>query len=181
MEAQYESLKKFPEGISKSFLYTVFRFCGNSNKNRLMPRRKTIFFFVSYLIRRSRKSKNQNQFIFNNLQKRHKKHKKCCFCFFKNIKKGYFMSENTISPDIECCECDSCVDCQYFLYFWGECQEALPAHIIKNYGFCVYNAPECGKPIAPGNFAAEGLIPIVHKSFRCRHLTSDDGDHFYDQ
>ena len=91
------------------------------------------------------------------------------------------MSENTISPDIECCECDSCVDCQYFLYFWGECQEALPVHIIKNYGFCVYNAPECGKPIAPGNFAAEGLIPIVHKSFRCRHLTSDDGDHFYDQ
>ena len=91
------------------------------------------------------------------------------------------MSENTISPDIECCECDSCVDCQYFLYFWGECQEALPAHIIKNYGFCVYNAPECGKPLAPGNFAAEGLIPIVHKSFRCRHLTSDDGDHFYDQ
>ena len=91
------------------------------------------------------------------------------------------MSENTISPDIECCECDSCVDCQYFLYFWGECQEALPAHIIKNYGFCVYNAPGCGKPIAPGNFAAEGLIPIVHKSFRCRHLTSDDGDRFYDQ
>ena len=91
------------------------------------------------------------------------------------------MSENTISPDIECCECDSCVDCQYFLYFWDECQEALPAHIIKNYGFCVYNAPECGNPIAPGNFAAEGLIPIVHKSFRCRHLTSDEGDHFYDQ
>ena len=179
MEAQYESLKKFPEGISKSFLYTVFRFCGNSNKNRLMPRRKLIFFFLFHLIRRSRKSKNQNQFIFNNLQKRYKK--KCCFCFFKNIKKGYFMSENTISPDIECCECDSCVDCQYFLYFWGECQEALPAHIIKNYGFCVYNAPECGKPIAPGNFAAEGLIPIVHKSFRCRHLTSDNGDHFYDQ
>ena len=91
------------------------------------------------------------------------------------------MSENTISSDIECCECDSCVDCQYFLYFWGECQEALPLHIIKNYGLCVYNAPECGNPIAPGNFAAEGLIPIVHKSFRCRHLTSDDGDHFYDQ
>lgn len=91
------------------------------------------------------------------------------------------MSENTISPDIECCECDSCVDCQYFLYFGGECQEALPLHIIKNYGLCVYNAPECVKAIAPDNFAAMGLVPIVHKSFRCRHLTSDDGDHFYDQ
>ena len=82
MEAQYESLKKFPEGISKSFLYTVFRFCGNSNKNRLMPRHKLIFFFLFHLIRRSRKSKNQNQFIFNNLQKRHKNTKKCGFCFF---------------------------------------------------------------------------------------------------
>lgn len=61
MEAQYESLKKFPEGISKSFLYTVFRFCGNSNKNRLMPRRKMIFIFASYLIRRSRKSKKSER------------------------------------------------------------------------------------------------------------------------
>lgn len=91
------------------------------------------------------------------------------------------MSENIIPSDLECCECDSCADCQYFLHFWGECQDTLPARIIKNFGFCVYNAPECGKPIAPGDFAAEGLFPIVHKSFRCRHLTSDDGDHFYDQ
>jgi hypothetical protein len=147
-----------------------------------MPRCKTIFFFLFHLIRRSRKSKKIRTNLFLTICKSGTKtQKSAAFVSFKNIKKGYFMSENTISPDIECCECDSCVDCQYFLYFWGECQEALPAHIIKNYGFCVYNAPECGKPIAPGNFAAEGLIPIVHKSFRCRHLTSDDGDHFYDQ
>ena len=182
MEVQYESLRNFPEGISKSFLYTVFRFCGNSNKNRLMPRRKLIFFFLFHLIRRSRKSKKSEPFNFQQFAKAAQKNtKSAAFVSLRTSRKDIFMSENTISPDIECCECDSCVDCQYFLYFWGECQEALPAHIIKNYGFCVYNAPECGKPIAPGNFAAEGLIPIVHKSFRCRHLTSDDGDHFYDQ
>ena len=58
------TLKDFPEGISNSFLYTVFRFCGNSNKNRLMHRCKLIFFFLFHLIRRSRKSKKSEPIYF---------------------------------------------------------------------------------------------------------------------
>ena len=69
------------------------------------------------------------------------------------------MSENTISPDIECCECDSCVDCQYFLYFGGECQEALPAHIIKTTVFAYTTLRNAANPLHPATLRRRGLSP----------------------
>ena len=153
-------MKKFPEGISKSFLYTVFRFCGNSNKNRSMPRRKTIFFFASYLIRRSRKSKNQNQFIFKNLQKRHKKHKKVRLLFLlRTLRKDILCLKTPFLQTLSAANVTAVWIASIFCIFGASAKKHFQRILSKTTVFAYTTLRNAANPLHPATLRRRGSSP----------------------
>ena len=159
MEVQYESLRNFPEGISKSFLYTVFRFCGNSNKNRLMPRRKLIFFFLFHLIRRSRKSKNQNQFIFNNLRKRHKNTKSAVFVSLRTLRKDILCLKTPFLQTLSAANVTAVWIASIFCIFGASAKKHFRRILSKTTVFAYTTLRNAANPLHPATLRRRGLSP----------------------
>ena len=164
MEVQYESLKKFPEGISKSFLYTVFRFCGNSNKNRLMPRRKLIFFFLFHLIRRSRKSKKSEPFNFQQFAKAAQKHKKMRLLFLlRTLRKDILCLKTPFLQTLSAANVTAVWIASIFCIFGASAKKHFRYILSKTTVFAYTTLQNAAKQLHPTTLRRWGLSPLSIK------------------